>query len=125
MSRPRTTRSRGLGTLREVETSSLLAAVPGTHRAYVAAPSGCRVIVAHEPARLAPAGIWLPPDELLIWHLSISHPHRYPTWDEIADARYALVPEDVTMAMLPPPPGEYVNEHESCFHLWQIEDRRT
>lgn len=56
------------------------------------------------------------------WHLSISHPDRYPTWDEIKQARYQLVPHDVTMAMILPPPGEYVNLHENCFHLWQIED---
>lgn len=24
------------------------------------------------------------------WHLSISHPLRYPTWDEIKEARYSL-----------------------------------
>lgn len=26
------------------------------------------------------------------WHLSISNPHRYPTWEEIKAARYDLVP---------------------------------
>lgn len=54
------------------------------------------------------------------WHMSISHPTRYPTWDEIRDARYALVPDEVTMAMLLPPRSEYVNVHENCFHLWQV-----
>lgn len=87
--------------------------------------SGCSVICAHEPALAAPSGIWLPPEATLLWHLSIAHRHRYPTWDEIADVRYELVPSDVTMAMLLPPPGEYVNEHDHCFHLWQIEDRRN
>jgi len=58
------------------------------------------------------------------WHLSISHARRYPTWDEIKAARYQLTPHNVTMAMLLPPPEEYVNIHENCFHLWQIEDRR-
>lgn len=54
------------------------------------------------------------------WHLSISHPTRYPTWDEIRDARYDLLPDDVTMAMLLPPRAEYVNIHENCFHLHEI-----
>lgn len=58
------------------------------------------------------------------WHLSISHPRRYPTWDEIKAARYLLTPHNVTMAMILPPPEEYVNIHENCFHLWQIEDPR-
>src|SRR5271167_1969316 len=62
------------------------------------------------------------------WHLSISHrtndhpprPGRYPTWDEVGDARYRFIPDSVTMAMLLPPQAEYVNEMETCFHLWQV-----
>jgi hypothetical protein len=62
------------------------------------------------------------------WHLSISHrtnevkprPARYPTWDEIADARYQFVPNEVTMAMLLPPREQYVNLHDTTFHLHQI-----
>jgi len=83
------------------------------------------VICAREPNRAAPAGIWLPPAETMLWHLSIAHQHRYPTWDEIADVRYELVPDDVTMALLLPPPDEYVNLHDFCMHLWQIDDRRA
>lgn len=65
----------------------------------------CFIIVALEP---------------IGWHLSISHPDRYPSWDEIKKARYALVPDEVTMAMLLPPRNEYVNLHDNCFHLHQI-----
>lgn len=66
------------------------------------------------------------------FHLSISHrtnvlgpkghpmPGRYPTWDEIHDARYRFAPLDKTMAMLLPPQNEYVNLHETTFHLWEI-----
>ena len=54
------------------------------------------------------------------WHISISHPRRYPTWEEIKAARYDLLPHDITMAMILPPPTEYVNVHQNCFHLWQI-----
>lgn len=67
------------------------------------------------------------------FHLSISHrvdvpgkgltrPGRYPTWDEIRDARYLFCPKDVTMAMVLPPESEYVNVHETTFHLWEIPD---
>jgi hypothetical protein len=57
------------------------------------------------------------------WHLSISHRSnngrltRYPRWDEIADARYRLAPEEITMAMFLPPPAEYVAVHDTTFHL--------
>ena len=65
----------------------------------------CRVFVGIEPAG---------------WHLSISHPNRNPSWEEIKQARYDLCPHDVTMAMILPPTDEYVNIHNFCFHLHQI-----
>lgn len=55
-------------------------------------------------------------------HLSISHPNRHPTWEEIRDARYALMHPNMMVAMLLPPPAEYVNVQEHCFHLWEIRD---
>ena len=125
---PRTAKERRAGKLTEVEvpepTRSISREGGGWVRAYKTA-SGCGVFVAQEAARRAPAGIWLPPRELLLWHMSISHPRRYPTWDEIADVRYELVPKEVTMAMMLPPPGEYLNLHEFTFHCWQIDDRRA
>jgi len=69
------------------------------------------------------------------WHMSISHrrnvldatglhvPGRYPAWDEIRDARYALLPNKVTMALLLPPKGEYVNIMSTCFHLYEIDHK--
>ena len=66
-----------------------------------------------------------------MWHLSISHRHddlspgRYPTWDEIREAREQFVPDAATMAMLLPPKAEYVNVHPTTFHLWQVEPDRV
>lgn len=120
----RTAHGTRLGKLTEQKVPSVMNNLAGKHRAYLSA-SGCSVICAREPALRAPQNIWLPPGELEIWHLSIAHPDRYPTWDEIADARYHLILDEVTMALLLPPPGEYVNEHPHCFHLWQIDDRRA
>jgi len=60
------------------------------------------------------------------FHLSISHrkpdgsPGRYPSWDEIAHARYELCPADITMAMLLPPMDEYVAVHPTTFHLHEM-----
>ena len=56
------------------------------------------------------------------WHLSISTHNRYPTWDEIADARYDLLPDAIEVAMLLPPKAHYVNLHPYVFHLWEIQD---
>jgi hypothetical protein len=55
------------------------------------------------------------------WHLSIAHPTRYPTWDEIARARYTLLPDVAWMAMYLPPKDEYINLHRNCFQLYECE----
>ena len=54
-------------------------------------------------------------------HLSISHPSRYPSWDEIAEARYQLLPDDRAYYMVLPPSNAYGNLAENCFHLWAYE----
>jgi len=55
-------------------------------------------------------------------HLSISHPKRYPTWDEIATARYALLPRMRDCVMVLPPDDEYANLHPNCFHVHVLRD---
>ncbi len=54
------------------------------------------------------------------WHLSIAHPTRYPTWDEIRDARYEFLDDNLYMAIILPPKNEYVNIHKNCYHLHEI-----
>jgi hypothetical protein len=53
------------------------------------------------------------------YHMSISNPLRYPTWDEVAKARYELIPDDITMMMPLPPKAEYINIERYCFQLVQ------
>lgn len=54
------------------------------------------------------------------WHLSISHPRRLPTYNELKEARYKYTPNLITMAQIFPPLEQYVNIHPFCLHLWQI-----
>jgi len=63
----------------------------------------------------------LGPNGELRWHLSVAHNKRNPTWEEIRDLRYLLVPDDVTMAMFLPPRSQYINLHNFCFHLYELE----
>jgi hypothetical protein len=77
--------------------------------------NGCNVWVTRD----------LYPNGEVRWHLSISRTDRYPVWDEIRDARYALLPDDCTMAMLLPPKAQYVNLHPRCFHLHEIMDNQA
>ena len=59
-----------------------------------------------------------------LWHMSISLPYRYPTWDEIYTAWYDLVPgaQDIQGAIILPRKSEYVNIHPNCFHVHQLTD---
>lgn len=57
-------------------------------------------------------------------HVSISNNKRLPTWDEVKFVRYELMKPDSTIAQILPPKSQYVNVHENCFHLWEIEDIR-
>jgi hypothetical protein len=56
------------------------------------------------------------------WHLSISHPYRYPTWDEIYTARYDFLPSEINAAIILPRKTEYVNIHPNCFHVHELKD---
>jgi hypothetical protein len=54
------------------------------------------------------------------YDLSISHPKRYPTWDEIAHLRYKMLPQDRAYAMLLPNPKDYVAIAKNMFHLVEV-----
>jgi hypothetical protein len=59
------------------------------------------------------------------WHVSVAHPRRYPTWDEIYTAWYDLVPgagSEFEGAIILPRRSEYVNAHRNCFHVHQLKD---
>jgi hypothetical protein len=56
-----------------------------------------------------------------LWHLSISHKDRLPTYEELKEARYKYCPDVKHMAMIFPPLDEFVNVCETCLHLWEIE----
>lgn len=77
----------------------------------------CTIMLAREPAGAGGARLW---------HLSISHPLRHPTWDEIKTARYRMLDPDLTFGMLLPPRDKYVNiaAQDHVFHLWEVRDER-
>ena len=56
-----------------------------------------------------------------LWnHASISCPDRYPTWDEILEARYTFFTDEDEVFQRLPPKKQYLNHHPYCFHLWHI-----
>jgi len=55
------------------------------------------------------------------WHLSISTPTAQPSYKEMKQARYRFIPDKVVMAQLFPSKDDFVNLHEFCHHLFEIE----
>jgi hypothetical protein len=55
-----------------------------------------------------------------LWHLSISTPNASPSYNEIKEARYKFIPDEVVMAQIFPPKSQFVNLHPYCHHLFQI-----
>lgn len=54
-----------------------------------------------------------------LWHLSVAA--DYPLgYMQIKDVRYKFMPDDMQVAQIFPSRKEYVNVHESCYHLWQL-----
>ncbi len=86
---------------------------PPEYRPRVFDMGYCSIFVGREPAS----------DGSLRWHLSIAHPFRLPTWDEVKRVRAALLPPDVHFAMPMPPEQYWLNVHNYCLHLWEVDDR--
>lgn len=69
--------------------------------------------------RLGPASV-IVTKEYGQWHMSIACTDRLPAWEEVAEARYRLIPDGIVMAMPLPPKADYVNVHEFCLHLIEV-----
>jgi hypothetical protein len=52
-------------------------------------------------------------------HVSVSHPDRIPTWEEMAYVKDLFFGDDEAAMQLHPPKSEYVNNHPRCLHLWK------
>ena len=57
-------------------------------------------------------------------HVSVSLPHRTPTWREMCWVKDLFFePFEVAM-QLHPPKSDYVNHHQHCLHLWRPQCKR-
>ena len=54
------------------------------------------------------------------WHLSVAA--KFPLgYQQLKKVRYMFMPDKMTVAQIFPPREQFVNEHENCWHLWQID----
>lgn len=52
-------------------------------------------------------------------HVSVSHPYRCPTWDEMAQVAALFWDAEDTVIQFRPPASDYVNCHPYCLHWWR------
>lgn len=52
-------------------------------------------------------------------HVSVSLPHRAPTWAEMCRVKALFWDEEDCVVQYHPPRSEYVNNHPHCLHLWR------
>jgi hypothetical protein len=51
-------------------------------------------------------------------HVSIAHPDRLPTWEELKAIKIALIGAARFAYQVFPPNWQYVNQHPYALHLW-------
>lgn len=52
-------------------------------------------------------------------HVSVSLPHRAPTWSEMCRIKDLFWSNDETVVQFHPKRSDYVNIHPHCLHLWR------
>lgn len=52
-------------------------------------------------------------------HVSVSLPHRCPTWEEMCFVKSLFWDDETSVMQLHPPKSEWVNNHSYCLHLWR------
>jgi hypothetical protein len=83
---------------------------------------GNTILISEDPVQRELRRVLAAGDDGYRWHMSISHPHRYPTWDEQKEARYELLPRDAYFVSILPPESDYLNHHPNCFHWLELRD---
>ena len=52
-------------------------------------------------------------------HVSVSLPHRCPTWEEMCRVKALFWDAEDAVMELHPPRSTWVNNHSYCLHLWR------
>lgn len=52
-------------------------------------------------------------------HLSVSMPHKTPSWEQMCQMKNIFWGEDEVCVEYHPRKEDYVNNHEHCLHIWK------
>jgi hypothetical protein len=55
-------------------------------------------------------------------HVSVSHPHKLPTWAELKEVKELFIGRDKKAIQILPNEKEYVNMHPYCLHLFHSDE---
>lgn len=55
-------------------------------------------------------------------HVSVSHPKRCPTWDEMSWIKRLFFADDECVVQYHPAVADHINVHPNCLHLWRKAD---
>jgi hypothetical protein len=61
-------------------------------------------------------------DQLGWDHVSVSLPHRTPTWEEMCLIKDLFFDDEETAIQYHPKKSDYVNNHTYCLHLWRNQE---
>lgn len=56
-------------------------------------------------------------------HVSVSLPHRCPTWEEMEAVKRAFFKPDELAVQYNLPPSKHISLHPNCLHLWRPQDQ--
>lgn len=102
--------------------TTFLPATPrgATYGAFqVAAPTGAMLYVISSGEASEDVGLELPGDCRGFEHVSVSHPKRCPTWEEMEFVRHLFWGPEEAVIQIHPPESVKVNYHKTCLHLWR------
>lgn len=73
------------------------------------------------PLRVVASADVMPPEHWAHgWeHVSVSLPHRCPSWDEMCEVKALFWDEEDTVMQLHPPKSQWISNHKFCLHLWR------
>jgi len=52
-------------------------------------------------------------------HVSVSYPHKTPSWDDMCFIKQLFWDADDVVIQFHPAEKDYVNHHKYCLHLWR------
>ena len=55
-------------------------------------------------------------------HVSVSHPKKMPSWDEMSWVKNLFFADDECVVQYHPKAEDYVNYHPNCLHMWRQQD---